>query len=197
MLVEYLSANQAALYVANKEEEYFERISTYAYGKKKGVEEKIDLNEGLIGQCAMEKSTIYLKEIPSDYVKITSGLGEATPRNILIVPLKIQEEVNGVLELASFEIFEEHQIQFIEKIGENIASLLSNRQVAEHTKRLLEESQQRAHALAQQEEEMRQNAEELQTTQEEMERQRRDMEEEIGHLRQKIVRYESKLAVLN
>jgi GAF domain/HAMP domain len=197
LLVEYLGANQAALYVINKEEKCFNRISTYAYGKKKFQEEKIDLESGLVGQCATEKETIYLKQIPIDYVKITSGLGEATANNILIVPLKIRGEVNGVLELAAFQIFQNYQIEFIEKTAENVASILHNRQVAMQTKKLLDESEHRANALAQQEEEMRQNAEELQATQEEMERQRRKMEEEIVLLKQKVSLYENRITALN
>jgi GAF domain-containing protein len=197
VLVGYLGANQAVLYAVNKDQQCFERISTYAYGKKKIMEQTIDLTTGLIGQCAMEKTTIYLKEIPTDYVKITSGLGEATPKNVVIVPLKMKEEVNGVLELASFEIIEEHKIEFLEKMAENVASILHNRQVAQQTKKLLEESRSRESELVQQEEEMRQNAEELQATQEEMQRQSSAMDREIVLLKQKINQYESRLSVLN
>ncbi|MCI0751352.1 MAG: GAF domain-containing protein, partial [Flammeovirgaceae bacterium] len=186
VLIEYLQANQGALYVINKEEKCFQRIATYAYGKKKFVDEQIDLESGLTGQCAMEGETIYLKEVPKEYVKITSGLGQATPQSVLIVPLKVREEVNGVIELASLKVFDAHHISFVEKIAENIASILSGHQTALQTKRLLQESQHRAEALAQQEEEMRQNAEELQATQEEMERQRRQMEQEIIALKEKL-----------
>lgn len=190
-LVLFLRANQAALYIVNRQEKCFEVLSTYAYGKKRFREEKIDLEVGLIGQCLKEKETIYLKEIPGSYVKITSGLGEATPRNVIIVPLKIRGEVNGVLEMASFEIFEEHHRSFIEKIAENIASIVSTHQTTSETKRLLEESKLKAEGLALQEEELRQSAEELQATQEEMNRQRRELELEIKNLREKLKQYES------
>jgi methyl-accepting chemotaxis protein len=186
MVVNYLRANQAALYVSNEEEHSFHRISTYAYGKKKFIDEKISYGTGLVGQCALEKNTIYLKEIPSDYVKITSGLGEATANNVVIIPLKIREEVNGVMELASFEIFKDYEIDFLERVAENVASLLYNRQSTDKTKKLLEESHKKAQTLAQQEEEMRQNAEELMATQEEMERQRRQLEHEIKELKNKL-----------
>jgi signal transduction protein with GAF and PtsI domain len=185
-----LNANQGALYVINSSEQCFEVLSTYAYGKKRYRDEKISLDTGLIGQCAKEKETIYLKEIPRGYVKITSGLGEATPRSILIVPLKNRGEVNGVLELASFEIFEEHQRVFIEKIAENIASIIYSRQATEQTKKLLEESKVKAEGLALQEEELRQSAEELQATQEEMNRQRRELETEISNLKRRLKKYE-------
>ena len=139
-----------------------------------------------MGQCVLEAHTIYIKEVPSDYVSITSGLGQATPRAVLIVPLKVRDEVMGVLEMASFESFETFQIEFVEKISENIATLLSNRKSSELTKQLLHESEERSEMLTQQEEEMRQNTEELQATQEEMIRQRSELEKEIAILRQRL-----------
>lgn len=189
-LVLFLNANQAALYVTNLEEKCFEVVSTYAYGKKRFKMEKIDLENGLVAQCAKEKETIYMKEIPSNYVKITSGLGEATPRCLMLVPLKVRDEVSGVLEIASFQLFEEHQVAFIEKVAENIASLISSRQNTAKTKRLLEESKTKAEGLALQEEELRQSAEELQATQEEMHRQRAELDMEIKALRQRLQKYE-------
>lgn len=192
LLVKVLQANQAALYlvVRSKEDQFVERIATYAYEKKKFESHRLDIGDGLIGQCALEGSTIYLKEIPRDYVRITSGLGEATPRNVLIVPLKVRAAVMGVIELASFRLFEPYQVEFIERIAENIATLLSNKQTAEDTKRLLAESQRRANELIQQEEEMRQNSEELQATQEEMARQRKVMEDRIRELERKVEAFE-------
>jgi putative methionine-R-sulfoxide reductase with GAF domain len=189
-LVQFLNSNQAALYIINHEEKCFDVVSTYAYGKKRYRDEKIPLDEGLIGQCAKEKETIYLKEIPSSYVKITSGLGEATPRSVVIVPLKVRGEVNGVLEMASFNFYEDHQRAYLEKIAESIASIISSRQSSSQTVRLLEESKVRAEGLALQEEELRQSAEELQATQEEMNRQRRDLEDEIKSLKNRLQKYE-------
>ncbi|HEY5745182.1 MAG TPA: GAF domain-containing protein [Chryseolinea sp.] len=188
ILVTYLKANQGALYVVSGADgaSYLERIATYAYGKKKFVEERIDGDAGLLGQCVLEGQTIYLKDLPKDFVKITSGLGEATPRNVVVVPLKTREKVMGVVELASFGMLDVHHIEFIERVAESIASILYNKQSSTETKRLLEESQQRAHSLAQQEEEMRQNSEELQATQEEMERQRLHLQQEIKALKEKL-----------
>jgi HAMP domain-containing protein/putative methionine-R-sulfoxide reductase with GAF domain len=181
MLVNYLGANQAALFI--KEGDCLERLSTYAYGKKRFAEGKIPLGNGLAGQCALEGQTIYLTEVPQQYVKITSGLGEATPGCLVLVPLKKKEEIFGILELASFEPFTPVKIEFLEKIAENMAALISGRQANDLTRRLLDESRQKAETLAQQEEEMRQNTEELQATQEQLERQRSEMQEEIRLLR--------------
>lgn len=183
-LVKYVGANQAALYTLQNDE--LHRIATYAYGKKKFLEEKIGLGNGLVGQCAVEGETIFLTDIPRDYTKITSGLGEATPRNVLIVPLKVKDDTFGVLELASFEKLPSYKVAYVEKIGENIALLISNRTSTDQMKELLQQSQEKAEMLTQQEEEMRQNSEELQATQEEMIRQRNEMEKEIVTLRQQL-----------
>ncbi|HEY8936137.1 MAG TPA: GAF domain-containing protein [Cyclobacteriaceae bacterium] len=188
LLVNYIGANQGVLYVLHgpKHDNYLKRIATYAYDKKKFINDRIEIGTGLIGQCFLEAETIYLKEIPKDFVKITSGLGAATPRNIIIVPLKIRNLVMGVLELASFEVMETYQIEFVERMAGHIAAILSNKQTAAETKHLLEESQQRARTLTQQEEEMRQNAEELRATQEEMERQRHELQQEIKQLKYQL-----------
>jgi putative methionine-R-sulfoxide reductase with GAF domain/HAMP domain-containing protein len=194
LLVQYLQVNQGALYIANSTHQTFSRLSTFAYGKKKFVEDEIPFGNGLIGQCALEQQTLVLKEIPADYVKITSGLGSALPSNIVIAPLLIRVEVMGVLELASFELFENHHIIFIEKIAESIAFILVNRQSAEHTKILLAEAETKTKELLEREEQIRQNAEELLATQEEMERQRDEMQREINLLKEKAKHYEQQFA---
>jgi len=193
MLVPFMNANQAAIYVVNREEQQLEWIAAYAYNKRRIREEKLSINHGLIGQCVKEKETIYVTDVPNNYVKITSGLGEATPRNLIIVPLKNGEEVDGVIEMASFSIFEDYHRAFIEKVAETIASIIASRQTSAQTKKLLEESKLKAENLALQEEEMRQTAEELQTTQEEMNRQRKEMELEIKNLKERLKQYEDEL----
>ncbi|MBI9055888.1 MAG: GAF domain-containing protein [Bacteroidales bacterium] len=178
-LIEYLKANQGGLFLKNNDEKnhiYFELLATYAFDRKKYNEKIVELGEGLVGSCAIEKQTIYLTDVPSDYIKITSGLGGANPKCVLIVPLKIEEEVFGVIEIASFNTFADHEIEFVEKIGESIASTLSSVKVSQHTSHLLERTQQQAEEMAAQEEEMRQNMEELQATQEEAARKSAEME---------------------
>ena len=130
LMVHYLQANQGPLYILNGSADngILERIATYAYDKKKYIHERMDASVGLIGQCVLEGETIHLKDIPKDYIKITSGLGEATPRHLIIVPLKTRGFVTGIIELASFHAMESHHIEFIERMAENIASILANKQ---------------------------------------------------------------------
>lgn len=183
-MAQYLKLNQGALYLLNENKEELTRLATYAYGKKRFVDHKLNVGQGLVGQCVLEASTIHVKDVPKDFVKITSGLGEATPTNLLIIPLKIREQVMGVIELASFQPFSETIIKFTEKVSENIANILYNKQRAEITQKLLSESQEKAQTLAAQEEELRQNSEELQATQEDMERQKNELDKRIAELEQ-------------
>ncbi len=169
-LVYYMNANQGGLFLLNDEEKstvVFDLISAFAYDREKHHKKRIELGEGLIGTCAAEKSTIYLTEIPEDYIEITSGLGESSPNSLLIIPLKTENEILGVIELASFNKIKKYEIDFAEQVAESIASALKSVKINSKTSYLLEQSQQQAEEMAAQEEEMRQNMEELQATQEE------------------------------
>ncbi len=172
-LVRYMKANQGALYVIDDqdgEEQTMSMIACYAWDKKKHLNQKIHKGEGLAGQCWQEMDAVYLTDVPQNFVKITSGLGDANPTCILIVPLKVNDQIFGVVELASFTSLKDYEIEFVQKIAESIASTISSVKVNARTQRLLEESQQMTEQMRAQEEEMRQNMEELQATQEEMQR---------------------------
>jgi HAMP domain-containing protein len=187
-IVNYLGANQGGLFIAeNDPEAFLELKSCYAYERKKFQQKRIEPGEGLIGQCYLEGETIYITEVPNEYIHITSGLGTASPNCIVIVPLKINEAIFGIIEVASFKVLEKHHLDFIEKLGESIASTISNVKTTQKTKQLLEDSQLQAEMLRAQEEEMRQNMEELSATQEEMQRKEQDYIQMIDSLKMRKV----------
>jgi len=184
-LVKFVGANQGGLFVLSETEEgnkIYELLAFYAYNRRKYKEKHIEEGVGLVGRCVIEKKTIHMVDIPANYVYITSGLGKETPNSLLLVPLVLNDEIFGVVELASFGAFEKHQIDFIEQLGESIASTISNAKVNQRTQLLLEESRIQSEELASQEEEMRQNMEELQATQEEAARKAIEMEGLINAL---------------
>ena len=164
-LVEYLKINQGGIYVLQQEDDKLEPelelLAVYAFDRKKLLSKKIGLKESLVGRCAREQKSIYLKKIPSDYIKITSGLGDAPPSTLLLTPLKLENKILGVIELADFKHFEQYQINFVEKIAENMAATFSMSRINSQTAELLKKSQEQANALLLKEEEMKQNMEEL------------------------------------
>ncbi|PLX17942.1 MAG: hypothetical protein C0599_12915 [Salinivirgaceae bacterium] len=176
-LCKYTDAVQGGFYLLDDSDEsdiHFQLTAHFAYNRQKYNEKRLEWGEGLVGRSAFEQKTLYIDEVPQDYVDITSGLGEANPSVLLIVPLKFNEEVHGVIELSSFEQFEKFKIDFVEKIAENIGSTISNVKINIKTAKLLKDSQEQAERLSQQEEEMRQNMEELQATQEEAAKQSKE-----------------------
>lgn len=162
-LIKYLQASQGLFYAIdhNSKPVHLELLATYAYGKRKYSGEKviIEPGSGLTGQCVLERDLILLTDVPMNYVKITSGLGEALPRCIIIVPLIFRSEVYGVVEIASFQTFDAYQIEFIKKVSEIIAIELSSIRTQQETRRVLEQSQ---------EAELRKTLEEMRATQIEM-----------------------------
>ncbi len=181
-LVHYLGANQGGIFVLNdsdEEKKILEMTACFAFDRQKFLEKRIEIGEGLIGACYKEGKTIYMTDIPESYTKIMSGLGYEDAKALLIVPLNLNDEIYGVIELASFEPFEKHHIEFVEKVGESVASTISNIKTNIHTNNLLEQSQKQAEEMKAQEEEMRQNMEELAATQEEMERKEKQLAKEL------------------
>ncbi|TAD95086.1 MAG: HAMP domain-containing protein [Bacteroidetes bacterium] len=177
-LVKYMNANQAGLFIhqiTQYEEQELELMSCYAYERKRFLEKKVNIDEGLLGQCFQEKSVVFITEIPDSYIHIRSGLGGTNPKSLLLVPIKINDKVLGVIELASFEVFEKYQMDWLEKVAENLASVITVSKNNLRTQILLEESQIQAEELRMKEEEMRQNLEELSATQDKQ----KDLEEKL------------------
>lgn len=179
-LVKYLKANQGSIYIVDdtdaESEATMSMKACYAWDKKKYLNHQIHRGEGLAGQAWQEGDTVYLTEVPDNYIRIVSGLGDANPTSILIVPLKVNDDIFGVVEIAGFNVFKDFEVEFVEKVAESIASTISSVKVNARTQHLLEESQEMTEQMRAQEEEMRQNMEELQATQEEMQRSQAETE---------------------
>ncbi len=183
-LVSYLKANQGGIFIIEETngKQLLKMQACRAYERRKFVQREIQIGEGLLGQAVLEKEITLMTEIPDGYLNITSGLGIASPQNLIIVPLKSNEEVIGVIELASFKEFDETDIEFLEKVSESIASTVISVKTNEQTRELLESSRQMTEEMQAQEEEMRQNMEEMQATQEEMARTQKELSEKEANL---------------
>jgi len=194
-LVKYLDANQGGIFIINDDSDnvFFELKAAFAYDRRKYLENRFERGEGLIGSCAVEKKTIYITDIPQTYIKIESGLGSANPDCLLIVPLLKDNKVYGVMEIASFNKLEQYQIQFVEKIAENIASTLQYVKNNIKTNMLLKMSQKQADEMRAQEEDMKRNMEELIEVQEQMEEQERVNSEKIDDLTRLVEELENEL----
>lgn len=178
-LVNFIGANQGSFFIVNdyhSEDMHLELIAAYAWNKKKFVKKRVEMGEGTVGQAWIEKDTLFITDVPNDYIKISSGMGNSNPRCIAVVPFIFNEQVFGVIELASFKIFESYEVEFLKRLAENIGSTISAIKINERTKRLLSESQTMSEQLRSQEEEMRQQMEELMATQDELQHKIADYE---------------------
>jgi len=191
-IVKYMKANQGEIFMMESDETgkmQLRLMACRAWNRKKYLKKTLELGEGLVGQAALERHTIFLTKVPKDYIILSSGLGEANPGCILIVPLKSEDEIVGVIELAAFKPFQDYEISFLEKVGESIAATLITTQTNQRNKLLLEKSEQQAQQMRAQEEAVQQNMEEMQATQEEMARK----EAEINKLLEESLRNEQLL----
>jgi CheY-like chemotaxis protein/HAMP domain-containing protein len=185
-LASLVDAQHGAFYLVERgaeTEEELERddivlkmLSSYAYKQRKHLSNIFRPGEGLVGQCALEKQRILLTEVPDDYVKISSGLGEGTPKNIVVLPVLFEGELQAVIELASFNRFSDIAITFLDQLTENIGIVLNTIAATMRTESLLKESQTMAEELQNQQEELRQTNEELEQKADELVRQKEEVE---------------------
>jgi len=129
--------------------------------ERKNIDNTFKLGEGLVGQCALEKEKILLTNVPSDYVRITSGLGEAKPLNVIVLPIVFEGNVRAVMELASFDRFSRRTKRFLDQLTESIGIVLNTIEANMRTEDLLKQSQSLARELQSQQEELQQTNAEL------------------------------------
>lgn len=162
-LVTYLGVNQGGFFVVENQGDaaVLRLVSTFAFNHKKYIQKEVGLGEGLVGRAWREKDSIYLTEIPEDYVEISSGLGSAKPNSILIFPLISENKVYGVIELASFEPLEEYKQDLVKRLSESIAVTIARAQIDTRDKVILENSKVMSKQLKEQEYLIRQNLQEI------------------------------------
>ncbi|MBY3756119.1 HAMP domain-containing protein [Azospirillum formosense] len=158
-----VNAQHGVLYVTSRdgEEPVLDLVASYALKERDGLGTRFTLKQGLVGQCAHEKKPILLTNVPKDYVRISSGLGEAAPLNIIVLPVLFENEVNAVLELASFGHFSETHRSFLEQLTESIGIVLNTIATNMRTEGLLKQSQRLTAELQSQQEELKTTNERL------------------------------------
>ncbi|MEX0272214.1 response regulator [Leptolyngbyaceae cyanobacterium UHCC 1019] len=143
-LAPLVSAQHGVFYMLETSEmhpPFLKLLSTYAYRERKNLANRFYLGEGLVGQCALEKERILVTEVPLDYIRINSGLGEASPMNVVVLPVLFEGQVTAVVELASFNRFNEIHLTFFDQLTESIAIVLNTIAASMRTEELLKQSQ--------------------------------------------------------
>jgi len=178
-LTPLVAARQGAFYIAEGDTAAtrLRLIASYAFKERKHVANVWHLGEGLVGQAALEKKPILLTNVPDDYIQITSGLGEAPPRNIIVLPILFEGNVKAVIELASFLPFSQIHQTFLDQLQESIGVVLNMISANMRTEELLQQSQQLTQELQSQ-------SKELQAQQEELKRSNAELEQQAKTLKQ-------------
>ena len=180
-LAPLVNVQHGAFYTAEREaagvEPELRLMATYAYRERRGLNNRFRVGEGLVGQCALERERILITDVPDDYVQINSGLGSAAPRNIVVLPVLFEGEVKAVVELASFQPFNQNHLTFLDQLTESIGIVLNSIEANMRTEALLSQSQ----GLTQ---ELQSQQDELQQTNRRLEEQARSLQESEDLLRQ-------------
>jgi signal transduction histidine kinase/HAMP domain-containing protein/CheY-like chemotaxis protein len=165
-LAQVVSAHYGAFYILQQGDERqnvkLKLFAAYAYKDENNIPKEFAVGEGLVGQCAFEKERILLTNVPTEYVKINSGLGKARPTNLVILPVLFENNVKAVIELASLDFFSETHLDFLNQLTESIGIVLNTIETNSRTEELLEQSQSLAGELKTQQEELKRTNDELQ-----------------------------------
>jgi HAMP domain-containing protein/CheY-like chemotaxis protein len=186
-LAPVVEAQHGAFYMVQSvdDEPVLKLFASYAFMERKHVANHFRFGEALVGQAALERKRILITDVPGDYIQVTSGLGEAPPRAIVVVPVLFEEEVKGVIELASFRKFTPIQLAFLDQLIESLGIVVATIEATMRTDELLRQSQSLAEELQTQQEELQQTNEELeekarQLTEQKSEVERKNQEVELA-----------------
>jgi hypothetical protein len=198
-LAPLVTAQHGVFYLAEKEGEKetdhaggdmtLKLLSSYAYKERKHLSNTFAVGEGLVGQCAFEKQRILLDNVPSNYIQISSGLGEAPPLNIIVLPVLFEGQVNAVIELASYNRFSEIHQTFLDQLTESIGIVLNTIAAGMRTEALLKQSQSLTQELQSGQNELRETNDRLErqaATLKESEERLREQQEELQQTNQEL-----------
>jgi CheY-like chemotaxis protein/signal transduction histidine kinase/HAMP domain-containing protein len=176
-LTPLVSAHHGAFFIMDQDQgsPMLRLVASYAYRVRKNVANRFAIGEGLVGQAALEKHPILLQNVPDDYIQITSGLGEAPPRNIVVLPVLFEGQVKAVIELASFLPFSQIHQTFLDQLAEAIGVVLNMIGASMRTEELLEQSQKLTQELLSRSTELQQQQDELKRSNAELEAQARTL----------------------
>ena len=180
-IAKYVNAQIGAIYIKNETDEY-SMIGSYAFSQNKDRSNIFKMGEGLVGQCALEKKSIIIKNVPDDCIKINSGIVERVPSSILLTPLLMDKNVVGVIELGTLQEFNDLQLQFLDQISEMLAIAFQTADSRIKMRELLQKTQHQAEEMDKQREELRVTNEELKTQQEELQQTNEELEEKTESL---------------
>jgi signal transduction histidine kinase len=194
-LVKYLGAHHGGIFVLNSNDlqnPHLQLIAAYAWDSKELANNRINLGEGLVGQCWKDGQMIHLTQVPEASNSIQSGLSQYSPSNVIIFPLKANDVTFGVIEVASFKLFDQYAIEFLREVCKNIAAAMMSAINAFRTEKLLQQSQDQTEQLLAQEEEMKQVLEQSQLQTEQLRAQEEELRQNQEQL-EETIRINSKL----
>ncbi|PKQ40100.1 two-component system sensor histidine kinase/response regulator [Pseudomonas sp. YY-1] len=174
-LAEYLGCVVAALYLRDAQTGDLKRVAGYGFSEDAGLKAHFYSGEGLVGQAARGRRVVCLDDLPADYIKVASSLGEGLPVSVALVPLQSEDRVNGVIELAFMRALEPREREFLDAIAGNVGNALEAARYRQRLQDILGETQQLNEELQTQQEELR-------AANEELEQQARVLKESQAHL---------------
>jgi signal transduction histidine kinase/CheY-like chemotaxis protein len=182
----YVDAQVGAFYLAQGKHPNIrlKMMTSYAYTWRKNLANEFQLGEGIVGQAALERKTIIITQVPEDYIYIQSGLGESRPCAILVKPFLYENQLKGVIELASFNLFTKVQIEFINQVMTSLGITVNTAESRSRMQALLRQSESQADELQEQTERLQAQQQELQQTNEELQAQSEELQTQQEELRQ-------------
>jgi HAMP domain-containing protein/signal transduction histidine kinase/DNA-binding response OmpR family regulator len=178
-LAPLVSAHHGVFYMMDSQEidARLRMIASYGYRSSRKLATSFLPGEGLVGQCAVEKTRIWLTDVPRDYIVVSSGLGAAPPTNIVVLPILFEQQVKAVIEIASLDRFTETHLSFLDQLMESIGVVLNTIEANSRTESLLTQSQSLAQELQQTNQELAEKARLLSEQNIEVERKNREVEQ--------------------